>query len=152
LPDTVGDPIEQGTMKVEILALCDYARGESNGKLYIIGAFDRIFATQEPVNHALCALAARIRFESLETGVKNLSVSFVDSDGAKIMPGLSAQINVQMAPDDPSATVNFVLIIPQISFPKYGEYSIDFAVDSRIEGSIPVYVQAQPPSAAQGRT
>lgn len=139
----------QGTMKVEILALCDYARGESNGKLYIIGAFDRVFAAQEPVPHALCALAARIRFESLETGVKNLSVSFVDSDGAKIMPGLSAQINVQIAAEEPSATVNFVLIIPQINFPKFGEYSIDFAVDSRIEASIPIYVQRQPPAPGQ---
>ena len=131
-------------MKVEILALCDYARGETNGKLYVIGAFDRIQAPQEPIPHPLCAIAARLRFESLETGVKNLSVSFVDSDGAKIMPGLNAQINVQIAPEEPSATVNFVLIIPQINFPKFGEYSIDFAVDSRIESSIPLYVQPQP--------
>jgi len=130
-------------MTIEILALCDYARGETNGKLYIIGAFDRIQAPKEPVAHPLCAIAARLRFESVENGVKNLAVSFVDSDGAKIMPGLNAQINVQIAPEEPSATVNFVLIIPQINFPKFGEYAIDFAVDNRLESSIPIYVQLQ---------
>ncbi len=131
-------------MKVEILALCDYARGESNGKLYVIGAFDRIQAPQEPVVHPLCALAARLRFESVEAGIKNLSVSIVDSDGAKIMPGLNAQVNVQIASEEPSATVNFVLIIPQVNFPKFGEYSIDFSVDNRLESSIPIYVHQQP--------
>jgi hypothetical protein len=125
-------------MKVEILALCDYARGETNGKLYVIGAFDRIQAPKEPVPHPLCAIAARLRFDSVEAGIKNLSVSFVDSDGAKIMPGLNAQINVES-----SATVNFVLIIPQVNFPKFGEYAIDFAVDNRLESSIPIYVQLQ---------
>jgi len=130
-------------MNVEILALCDYARGETNGKLYVIGAFDRIQAPKEPVPHPLCAIAARLRFDSVEAGIKNLSVSFVDSDGAKIMPGLNAQINVQIPAEESSATVNFVLIIPQVNFPKFGEYAIDFAVDNRLESSIPIYVQLQ---------
>src|SRR4051812_11355288 len=80
-------------MKLELLTLCDFAKGESSGKLYIIGAFDHIYATQEPVTAPMCAIAARIRFEAAERGQKQVTISFVDSDGGRVIPDVTMQMS-----------------------------------------------------------
>jgi hypothetical protein len=131
-------------MVVELLALCDYAKAEPNGKLYVIGIFDCIHAATQPIQHPLCAIAVKIRFQRLEVesnSTKSVSISFVDAEGARVLPALSAQVSVNLGPNDSTATLNFVVIIPQLNLPRFGEYAVDLAVDSRSEGSIPLYVR-----------
>jgi hypothetical protein len=128
-------------MRLELFTLCDYARGEPNGKLYVIGTFDHLFVPQVPVPLPMCAIAARLRFEADETGQKQLSITFVDSDGGKLIPDLTMQMNVQVAPGESTVTANVVVMLPQITLPRYGEYAIDLIVASKSEGSVPLYVQ-----------
>lgn len=132
-------------MKLELFTLCDYARGEPTGKLYIIGIFDHIFVQQTPAPSPACAIAARLRFDSVEKGMKTVTVSFVDSDGARVIPDVSVQMNVEVPAGETTATANVVVMLPQVNLPRYGEYSIDIAVDARLEGSVPLYVQRQAP-------
>jgi hypothetical protein len=37
-------------------------------------------------------------------------------------------------------TSHFVILIQQIRLPKFGEYTIDMAIDGRQLGSLPLYV------------
>ncbi len=128
-------------MNVELFTLCDFARAEPTGKMYVIGTFDHISAPQQPIQYPLFAVAAKVRFERAEEGLKNLSVSFVDSDGTRVLPVLNVQIQVRFQPGEPTATMPFVVLIPQISLPRFGEYQIDLLIDGRIESSIPLYVR-----------
>jgi hypothetical protein len=131
-------------MKVEIFTLCDAATTDAGGKLNILGSFDRLNAGALPVTHPLCALAIKLRFERLEEGQKRISISFVDNDGKPVMPTLDANTQVQFPPGEDSVTACLVLQIQQMKLPKYGEYSIDLAMDGRHEASIPLFVrQAQ---------
>jgi hypothetical protein len=127
-------------MKVEIFTLCDAATTDAAGKLNILGSFDRLNAREAPVTHPQCALAIKLRFERLEQGQKRIRIAFVDSDGASVMPTLDATTQVQFRPDDSSATTSLVLVIQQLRLPKFGEYSIDLAVDDSHEASIPLLV------------
>ena len=127
-------------MKVEIFTLCDAATTDAAGKLNILGSFDRLNARQAPVTHPQCALALKLRFERLEEGQKRIRIAFVDSDGASVMPTLDTTTQVQFRPDDSSATASLVLVIQQLQLPRFGEYSIDLAVDDRHEASIPLLV------------
>jgi hypothetical protein len=127
-------------MKVEIFTLCDAATTDAAGKLNILGSFDRLNAKEAPVTHPQCALAIKLRFERLEQGQKRIRIAFVDSDGASVMPTLDATTQVQFRPDDSSVTTSLVLVIQQLKLPKFGEYSIDLAVDDRHEASIPLFV------------
>jgi len=129
-------------MKVEIFTLCDAATTDAAGKLNILGSFDRLNAREAPVTHPQCALALKLRFERLEEGQKRIRIAFVDSDGASVMPTLDTTTQVQFRPDDSSATASLVLIIQQLRLPRFGEYSIDLAVDDRHEASIPLLVSA----------
>ena len=134
-------------MKVEIFTLCDAATSDSGGKLNILGSFDRLNVGCIPVTHPLCALAIKMRFERLEEGQKRIGISFVDSDGNAVMPTLDAATQVVFPQDDSSVTASLVLQIQQLKLPRFGEYSIDLAIDGRHEASIPLFVKqgTQPP-------
>jgi hypothetical protein len=142
-------------MNVDVFTLCDFAQNTPGNKMNIIGTFNRIFARQIPAVHPLCALAVLMRFQQIEQGTKNIRVSIIDSDGRPVVPTLEAQLNVQINPNESDASVPLAVVIQQISLPRFGEYSIDLAVDGRQEASIPLYVlqaplpQQMPPAAPQ---
>ena len=58
-------------MKVEVFALCDAAT-ESQGKLNLLGTFDRLVAKQLPVVHPACAVAIRLRFDTMEVAAHHV--------------------------------------------------------------------------------
>ena len=127
-------------MKVEIFTLCDAATTDAGGKLNILGSFDRLAAKEAPMTHPQCALAMKLRFERLEEGQKRIRISFVDSDGNSIMPTLDTNTRVHFPTGEASMTACLVLVLQQLKLPKFGEYSIDLAVDDRHEASIPLFV------------
>ena len=131
-------------MNVDVFTLCDFAQNTPGNKMNIVGTFNRIFARQIPAVHPLCALAVLMRFEQIEQGTKNIRVSIIDSDGRPVVPILEAQMNVQISPNESDASVPLAVVIQQISLPRFGEYSVDLAVDGRQEASIPLYVLQAP--------
>ena len=131
-------------MNVDVFTLCDFAQNTPGNKMNIVGTFNRIFARQIPAVHPLCALAVLMRFEQIEQGTKNIRVSIIDSDGRPVVPILKAQLNVQISPNESDASVPLAVVIQQISLPRFGEYSVDLAVDGRQEASIPLYVLQAP--------
>jgi hypothetical protein len=137
-------------MKLELFTLCDFARGEPTGKLYVIGVFDHVFAPQAPVQMPPSAIASRLRFDQLEHGAHKVNVSFMDSDGAKVIPDIGLQMNIQLPPGESTVTANVVVMLPQVSLPRFGEYSIDLTIDARHEGSLPLYVRP-PPQTSQAQ-
>jgi hypothetical protein len=127
-------------MKTELFCLCDFASAEPTGKMNVVGIFDAIYAMEAPAAHGLCSIAIKIRFGKAEEGLKKLRISFVDSDGNPVLPSMEMQIHVLVQAPAQSATVQVVSLIPQIRFSKFGEYSIDLAIDGRQEASIPLFV------------
>jgi hypothetical protein len=137
-------------MKVEIFTLCDAATtSQADGKLNILGSFDRLFAVQTPITYPLCALAVKVRFVQGEEGAKRLKLSFIDSDGRLVMPALDAQIIVQIPSGESSATIPICLIMQQIKLPHFGEYAMTLTIDGREEASVPLYVRQLPSQPAQ---
>ncbi len=127
-------------MRVEIFTLCDAATVDAGGKLNILGSFDRLNAREAPVIHPQCSLAMKLRFERVEEGRKRIRIAFIDSDGTPVMPPLEATADVHLPGEDVTSTVSLALNIHQLRLPKFGEYSIDLAVDDRQEASSPLYV------------
>ena len=130
-------------MKVEIFTLCDAATIDAAGKLNVLGSFDRLNAPQEPVTHPQCALAVKLRFDRVEEGQKRIRITFVDLDGAPVMPTLDATTDVRIGQGESSTASSLALVIQQLKLPRFGEYSIDLAVDGRREASIPLFVSGR---------
>jgi hypothetical protein len=127
-------------MKVELFAMCDAAT-DSGGKLNILGVFDTIGAAKAPVVHPRCAIVLKIRFERIERGDHRLKLNVVDQDGGAVIPSLEAPLSINFPDAQPSATAQLILDLHNLRFTKFGEFSIDLAVDGRQEASTPFFVR-----------
>jgi len=130
-------------VNIEVFALCDAAT-EAGGKLNLLGAFDSIMASTVPVVHPSCAVALRIRFKRIESGVHRVKVAVVNADGRPSIPPFETQFNLRTAEPDESAVANLILNLQQLRLEDYGRYSVDLAVDGRQEGSLPLFLRPVP--------
>ncbi len=130
-------------MNIEIFTLCD-AAADYQGRLSILGVFDTIFAPQLPAIHPYCSVALRMRFTKIESGSHKLTLHIVDDDGKMIIPALEGAFGVEMPSNSEIASANLVLNLGQLKFNNYGEYSINLAIDSREEASLPFWVKEPP--------
>ena len=127
-------------MHVEVFSLCDAATADA-GKLNMLGAFDTIWAAKMPAVHPQCAVVLRIKFSAIERGEHKILVNFVDADGRHIMPSAKGTININFSGEQRCGSANLILNIQRLKFEKYGEYSIDLAIDGRSEASLPLLVK-----------
>lgn len=127
-------------MRVELFSLCDAATA-SAGKLNMLGAFDTIWTKKTPAVHPQCSVALRIRFDSIEKEKHKITINFVDADGRPLIPPAEGIINVSFPDEQRSGSTNLIFNIQGLKLEKYGEHSIDLAVDGRHEASLPLYVK-----------
>jgi hypothetical protein len=67
-------------------------------------------------------------------------LTFADEDGNIVMPKFDSTLAVNFSPGQRTVTSHFVILIQQIRLPRFGEYTVDLAVDGRQLGSLPLYV------------
>jgi len=127
-------------MQIEVFSLCDAATVDG-GKLNILGAFDTIGARNIPVVHPQCAIALRVRFDSIERGQHRVVVNVVDVDGANVIPPAHGTIDINFSDEQRSGSANLIINIQMLKLQRFGEHSIDLAIDGRVEGSLPLFVR-----------
>jgi L-asparaginase II len=101
-----------------------------------------------PTTHPACSVAARLRFDRIEEGDHKVRVDVVDEDGKPVVSRLDGQISVHMRENVSSSAVNLVLHLQRVKFEKYGQYSINLAIDGKVEASLPFSVR-QPQNQSQ---
>lgn len=127
-------------MQIEIFALCDAATGDL-GKLSMLGAFDTIRALKTPAVHPQCTIALRVRFERIERGEHKVVVHFANSDGKNVILPAQGAITMNFADEQSSGVANLILNIQGLKLEKFGEYSIDLAIDGQQKASLPLFVK-----------
>ena len=130
-------------MNIEIFSLCDAATADF-GKMNLLGAFDTVGTRLFPLIYPQCAIALRIRFESIESGRHVVTLRLVDEDGRQIIPELRNESVVQIPPSQKSGSANLILNLQGIKFEKPGTFSIDLAIEGRQEASLPLFVRQAP--------
>ena len=107
-------------MNVQVAVLCDAATQDSNSKLNVLGAFDTIFAPQMPAVQPQCAVALRVTFAAGDEGQHKLALNFINADGRSIMPPIEIPVTVALPDDAHFLSLNFVVNIQQLQFPRGG--------------------------------
>jgi hypothetical protein len=127
-------------MVIEVFSLCDAANADI-GKLNMLGAFDTFWVENVPAMHPHCAIALRVRFDSIEQGSHRVAVNIVDQDGKHLVPPLEGNVDVAFPEGQPTVAVNLILGLQGLKLPSLGRASIDLAMDGRHEQSLPLYVR-----------
>jgi len=111
-------------VKLNFLHICEKAFLSQDGKLNIIGIFNRIGATSFPAAHPELFVVASIKDGQ---GVYNGKISFEAPSGI-IIADARGQINIEAS----EGTGNIIASFRNVVFPSPGKYNIKFFINDNL--------------------
>ncbi len=119
--------------------LADAANISREGKLNILGAFDRIYGTKFPLHWPRMVLVTRFEASAAEFGSeKSLEIITMDADGKKLGKA-SGKMKIGEGRTGRQIKINHVLPMG-MTFPTPGEYSIVILVNGESKATVPLEV------------
>lgn len=126
-------------MEVSFALLADAANVSREGKLNILGAFDRIHGGKFPLTWPRMALVTRFVASAAEYGTeKSLEIITLDADG-KRLAAATGKMRVPSGKSGRQLRINHVLPMT-LTFPGPGEYSIEILVNGEPKATVPIEV------------
>jgi len=126
-------------MDVDFALLADAANVSREGKLNILGSFDRIYGGAFPLTWPRLVLVTRFVASAAEYGSeKSLEIVTLDADGKR----LGAATGKMKVPDGKSGRrlkLNHVLPMT-VTFPAPGQFSIEILVNGESKATVPLEV------------
>ena len=126
-------------MHVAFALLADAANVSREGKLNVLGAFDRIYGSKFPMTWSRATLVTRFVASAAEYGTeKNIEIITLDADG-KRLGGATGKMQVPANKSGRQLKINHLLPL-SITFPGPGEYSIEILVNGEPKASVALEV------------
>lgn len=131
-------------MIIEVAALCDAAT-DQNGKLNLLGTFDRLHASV-PFVLPQCAAAFRIRYSRSEAGEHSLALELEDLNGNSLVPPIDSRVFFPpVHPSFDSQTVNLVLNMQRLRIEVPGKYILRLRINQIEAMSLPLWMEDETP-------
>ncbi len=126
-------------MDVAFALLADAANISREGKLNILGAFDRIYGTKFPLQWPRMVLVTRFEASAAEYGSeKSLEIVTLDADGNRL-GSASGKMKIGTGQSGRQIKINHVLPMG-MTFPAPGQYSIEILVNGEPKAAVPLEV------------
>ena len=126
-------------MDVAFALLADAANISREGKLNILGAFDRIYGSKFPLTWPRMVLVTRFEASAAEYGSeKSLEIVTLDADG-KRLGSASGKMKIGTGQSGRQIKINHVLPMG-MTFPTPGQYSIEILVNGEPKATVPLDV------------
>lgn len=136
-------------MQVKLALLADYANVTAEGKLNILGIFDRINVVQVPAVHPQMHLILRLEAHAAERGrPHNIEIRLHDPDGSTVFD-VRGDMVPQGRPGETIAT-NQILTLNNLQLAKPGGYTFVVLVNNDLKMEVPLAVELAPDGAGKG--
>jgi hypothetical protein len=133
-------------VNVQLALVCDHAIIDQQGKLSVLGIFDRIWVERFPAIHPRLHLVLRLKGRRTEIGDHTVLIQLVDGDGREVLRG---EGNVAIG-EPPAGIVDIeaaAVLAFDVPLEKAGVYTFEIAVDGARVASVPITVTQMPASA-----
>jgi hypothetical protein len=120
--------------------LADYANVSREGKLNILGIFDRINASSVPALHPQMQLVMTLEADRGDADKEHrIEIEMIDADGAKLF---SIGGNLKFGPPPPGEhiRINHVVQLNNLRFEHFGNYDFKIFVNKEVRKSVPLSV------------
>ncbi len=122
-------------MELTLLLVADYASATMDGKLYMMGVFNRIHAVSFPATHPDMYLVVQLSASPFEYGRNfKLDIKLVDDDMQPVI-ALTTDAIVPHSESGDSVTLNHILKLVNVVFPKPGTYEFAIQIDQDLKGT-----------------
>ncbi len=136
-------------MQVKLAVLADYANVTGDGKLNILGIFDRINLTQIPAAHPQMHLVLRLDAHPAEQNrTFAIEIRLHDPEGLVIFE-VKGEIVPRGEPGQPVST-NQILTLNNLQLEKIGDYRFVIFLNNDLKSEIPLAVEFVAMPAAPG--
>ncbi len=126
-------------MEVAFALLADAANVSREGKLNILGSFDRIYGSKFPLTWPRMVLVTRFVVSASEYGSeKSLEIVTLDADG-KRLGAATGKMTVPAGQSGRQLKVNHILPMA-MTFPAPGQYSIEILINGEPKATVPLEV------------
>jgi len=124
-------------MELTFALLADYANVSQEGKLNVLGLFNRIWVQKFPAQHPQMHLVLRFLARAGEYGkTRQVTIRLITEDGKEVF-SLPQNIAIGEGGGRP-LEINRILVMNNVVFSGPGEYSFRILVDDDEKGSVPV--------------
>jgi hypothetical protein len=127
-------------VQVKLALLADYANVTGDGKLNILGIFDRINLVQVPAVHPQMHLILRLEAHAAERDRSHkIEIRLHDPDGATIF-----EVNGDIVPHGEGAhpvSTNQILTLNNLQLEKIGAYKFVVFVNNDLKTELPLHVE-----------
>jgi hypothetical protein len=134
-------------MNVKLALLADYANVTAEGKLNILGIFDRISVNEMPFTHPQMHVILRLEAHAAERDRKhNIEIRLYDPDGQIVF-----DVNGEMIPKGPpgqTIATNQILTLNNLQLAKVGGYMFVIFVNNDLKTEIPLGIEVNPAAAS----
>ena len=120
-------------LSLKFLTLCDYATVSQEGKLSIVGIFDRIFTEKTPSSFIRMFIVAIIEGEP--SGKYEVELNIKDPLGKKVLTPMNLKIELSV-----TGRSNFITDVLNMPIPQFGEYSLEIKSGDKSLGSTVFWV------------
>ena len=128
-------------MKIPMAVLADEANVSQEGKLNLMGIFDRIAAAEFPVVHPKMVYAFRVEADYGDTGrAFPVRVSMEDEDGTALFDAAGEMVAPPVPPGE-FTTANQIFALVGVQFPRPGLYRFVVQVGDGARHETPFLVQ-----------
>lgn len=128
-------------MQVTLGVLADYANVTREGKLNVLGIFDRINARGLPAIHHAMQLVMRLEAHYAELGrAHSIEIRLHDPDGDTIFE-VKGDFTPRGGTPGELTAANQIIAINNLTLPKEGGYTFAIFVDGDLKKQIPLRVQ-----------
>lgn len=137
-------------MKIPVALLADEANISQEGKLNILGAFDRIAAGRFPTLHPRMVFVFRVHAEYADAGERfPTRVRLMDEDGATLFEASGELVAPPLAPGE-FITANQIFTLVGLRFPRAGHYKFVLNVGDLRPHETPLRVMQAPQGEVEG--
>jgi hypothetical protein len=121
--------------------LADAANISVEGKLNLLGIFQKIGSTEFPCQFS-CALVALFEADPFDRGTRcPVRIEFIDEDGQEMFRMAGMEVVVPNQPDNLLHTCNLIVNLRPLSLTKPGPHSFKVFVRDRVVGEIRLQVE-----------
>ena len=132
-------------MKIKLAVLADYANVSQEGKLNIMGIFERVLASSVPIRHPEMKLVIRMAVAHAEQDRDHdVEIQCMDSDDAKLF-SVGGRFRVERSEGIVEPVhVNQILDIRDLIFNKFGSYTFSILINNEIREQIALDIDQMP--------